>query len=928
MKPHEPSAGGVPSPEVASLITTLHETEARLAVLTNGEVDSISDREGHTFLMRNAQEQLRDIEAARQTGILDAVPAHIALLDRDGLITSVNEAWRRFARDNGRRDVEACVGLSYFEICDRVHGEDACKASAAAAGIRSVLSGAATSFSMDYPCHSPTEKRWFLLIVTPLLDGLANGAVVMHVNVTAKKRAEEDLISSEMRFGEIANNIHEVFFLKDAKDQRTLYVSPAYESIWGRSCESLYLDPVSWIQAIHPEDRASTYEAYEKGLAAGNYELKFRIVHADGGIRLILVKVVPVRDTAGKILRFAGVATDITEHAIAERKISHLNRVYAVLRNINSLVIRENDGPTLFREVCRIAVEIGGFRSVWIGTIDPETQDGRVVASFGTEPLHADHNFTLRDNMPGSTRPSSRALRQSKPVICNNIMTDPSVASVRDELLRNGFKAFACLPLIVSDQPIAVLVLYSNDPDIFNEEEVALLVTLAADIAYAIDHINKRHQLTYLAEYDTLTGLANRNLFVERLAQHQRTATNDGHKLALLMIDLERFRNINDSLGWHRGDELLKDVAEWLTRRAVDATMLARITSDQFAMVLPKIEKAADVSQFLEATLEAFRSQPFRLKEAEFRLAMKVGVTIFPDDGTVAVALLRNAEAALKQAKASGDRYLFYASRMTESAAENLSMESQLRQALEQNEFVLHFQPKVNLRSGQVTGAEALIRWNDPRTGMVPPGRFISILEQTGMIHDVGRWAMRKAIETHLRWRTAGLAALPIAVNVSALQLRSAGFIAEIEHAISQDPHAAAGLELEITESLVMENIKHNISSLNAIRAMGITIAIDDFGTGFSSLSYLAKLPVHTLKIDRSFVVDMAAGPDGLALVSTIINLAHSMRLKVVAEGVETEEQSRLLRLLTCDEMQGYLFSKPVPSDVFEAKFLVPVPTL
>ena len=258
--------------------------------------------------------------------------------------------------------------------------------------------------------------------------------------------------------------------------------------------------------------------------------------------------------------------------------------------------------------------------------------------------------------------------------------------------------------------------------------------------------------------------------------------------------------------------------------------------------------------------------------------------------------------------------------------AGRLTLENQLRQALDKGEFVLHYQPKMNLASGLVTGAEALIRWNDPRTGLVPPSRFIPILEETGLMHEVNRWALRKAIEDHLRWRAVGLAAVRIAVNVSPLQLRNQDFIAEIEQAIGIDAHAAAGLELEITESLIMQDTKYIVASLQAIRAMGVSIAIDDFGTGFSSLSYLAKLPVDSLKIDSSFVIDMTAGPEGLALVSTIINLAHSLKLKVVAEGVETEEQSRLLRLLSCDEMQGYLFSKPVPSEIFESRFLSPPP--
>jgi EAL domain-containing protein (putative c-di-GMP-specific phosphodiesterase class I) len=254
-----------------------------------------------------------------------------------------------------------------------------------------------------------------------------------------------------------------------------------------------------------------------------------------------------------------------------------------------------------------------------------------------------------------------------------------------------------------------------------------------------------------------------------------------------------------------------------------------------------------------------------------------------------------------------------------------LTLENQLRQALDREEFVLHYQPKVNLASGLITGVEALIRWNDPHTGLVPPGRFIPVLEDTGLIYEVGRWALHQAVADYLRWRAAGLPAVHIAVNVSPLQLRNRDFIDEIARAIGIDAHAPAGLELEITESLIMENVETSIASLRAVRAMGVSIAIDDFGTGFSSLSYLSKLPVDTLKIDRSFVIEMTAASEGLALVSTIISLAHAFKLKVVAEGVETAEQSRLLRLLNCDEMQGYLFSKPLPCEVFESKFLTPI---
>jgi diguanylate cyclase (GGDEF)-like protein len=439
----------------------------------------------------------------------------------------------------------------------------------------------------------------------------------------------------------------------------------------------------------------------------------------------------------------------------------------------------------------------------------------------------------------------------------------------------------------------------------------------------------RQHQLVaeraeYLAYYDVLTGLANRALFHERLEQSVVNANEQGRKLALVLLDIERFKTINDTLGRQAGDALLKDLAVRLLGHAAEVGRLARIDADHFAVMVPEVQTEEEVARLIEQRVGEVFDPPFRIGNSELRVSAKYGIAMFPGDGADADTLFRNAEAALKKAKASGNRYLFYTQTMNERVAEKLTLENQLRRALDKEEFVLHYQPKVNLQSGKLTSAEALIRWNDPRTGLVPPGRFIPILEETGLIYAVGRWALRKAIEDYLRWHTAGLVPVRIAVNVSPLQLRDRGFIAEIERAIAIDAQAAAGLELEFTESMIMEDVKHSIATLQAIRAMGVTIAIDAFGTGLSSLGYLAKLPVDTLKIDRSFVNDMTVAPEGLALVSTFINLAHSLKLKVVAEGVETEEQSRLLRLLSCDEMQGLLFSKPVPTEIFETRFLAP----
>jgi diguanylate cyclase (GGDEF)-like protein/PAS domain S-box-containing protein len=647
------------------------------------------------------------------------------------------------------------------------------------------------------------------------------------------------------------------------------------------------------------------------------------ILTRSGGHRLIRWKNSLLRSTVGEVIGTASIGEDITDRMESENKIGRLNRVYAVLSGINTLIVRVRNRDELFKEACRIAVEQGGFRMSLICIADRGAMKIVPVASAGKD----EELLTAIEGMLSSSEGApntmvARALMEKRAIVSNDSQSDPQML-LGEKYTKSGVRSVAVLPLIASNEPVGVFALYASEVDFFREEEIKLLTDLTGNMSFALDHIEKEQKLNYLAFYDALTGLANRGLFLERVAQYARGAANSEHKLALILFDLERFKNINDSLGVPAGDALLRQVAEWLTRVVGDANLLARLGSDHFAVVLPELTQDQDVTQLVETAMDDFLEHPFRLNDAVFRIDAKAGIALFPDHGPNAQTLFKNAEAALKNAKATGERYLFYTQKMSASVADKLTLENKLRRALDNEEFVLYYQPKVNLLSGKLAGAEALLRWNDPETGLVAPGRFIPVLEETGLIYEVGRWAMRKAIEDYLRWRDAGPATVRIAVNVSPLQLRNRSFLTEIERAISVDAQAAAGLELEITEGVIMGDVKHSISILHAIRKMGITVAIDDFGTGFSSLSYLAKLPVDTVKVDRSFVVDMTAGPSGLALMSAIISLAHSLNLKVVAEGVETNEQSRLLRLLSCDEMQGFLFSKAVPSEIFESRYLV-----
>jgi len=616
---------------------------------------------------------------------------------------------------------------------------------------------------------------------------------------------------------------------------------------------------------------------------------------------------------------------DQQQHRRVEDELRHLNRLYAMVSAINALGLKVRDRDDLFASSCRIAVEHGEFMMAWIGMVEGGGSHILPVAWAGTDDAVMSRikaHFSSSAGALQGTTLAARVIREQTTVVTNDVLKDtaPVFGAMH---ARSGIRSIAGLPLVVADKAIGVFMLYTSKPEFFDAAGMLLLAELAANVAFAIGYIEKQERLDRFAYYDALTGLANRNLFIDRLTQHLISAAGGGHKLAVFLIDLERFRKFNDSLGRPAGDTLLKQVAEWLAQTSGNVNLMSRVDADHFALVMPIVRHESDVQTFLERRIAAFLNHPFRVNDVVYRIAAKVGVVLFPDDGADADTLFKNAEAAVKKCKVSGDRFLFYAQKMNETVPGSLGIENRLRHALDQQQFVLHYQPKVHLATGKLTGAEALIRWNDPHTGLVAPAKFIPILEATGLIHEVGRWALQQAISDHLRWRRAGLAAVRIAVNVSPLQLRHRGFVAQIEHAVAIEEGAASGLELEITESVIMEDVNRSIASLLAIRALGITVAIDDFGIGFSSLSYLAKLPIDTLKIDRSFVVDMVSDGGSATLVSVIINLAHALRLNVVAEGVATEEQLRQLRLLHCDEMQGFLYGRPVPVEAFEQKYLI-----
>jgi diguanylate cyclase (GGDEF)-like protein/PAS domain S-box-containing protein len=911
--PPAPASESTDESEVSALVKALSETDRLIEELTAGEVDTVTDREGRSYILHRAQEQLRQSEIQRQTAILDALPANIVLLDADGVIVAANQAWRQFGDRNALRDADYSIGRNYLSICDSVVGENAPEAARIGKGIREVLSAASGSFSCEYPCESPAGTQWFLLTVAPVGEENPVGAVVMHLDITARKHSEQEL----RHFAAAMDSTPDAIFLIDRATMTVVHANEAGCRMHGKPREEMNTRSL-W--EVLGTTREGLERIYDDLIIAGGFADPIESLWVRPDQPPMWREVRRHAQRIGDRWVIVVLVRDITARKEAEQRIAYLNRVHAVLSGINSLIVRVRDRDELFTGACRIAVEQGAMAMAWIGMVDKNTNKLMTVATAGMDDsfraaITRWHSAVSIDS-PGDSL-TARAIRDKKICVSENMTSE-----LIEHQAKHGIQSFAIFPLIVADEAAGAIALFARERGFFHEEEQRLLTELAGDVAFAVRQIEKQERLDYLAYYDVLTGLANRNLFLERAEQQLRAASSAGHNMALCLVDLERFKNINDSLGRVAGDSLLRQVANWLTSHTGDANIVARIDADRFAMVIPEVTDEAQIARIIEKTTAEFLNHSFHLNDTAYRVAAKIGVAVFPHDGGDADTLLKHAEAALKKAKASGDRYLFYAAKMSATVTGRLNLENRLRRALEMDEFVLHYQPKLVVATGKLAGAEALIRWNDPQTGMVPPARFIPILEETGLIHDVGRWALNKATRDYLEWRNAGLPAVRVAVNLSPLQLRHRDFIAEMRKIAGVDAHAAAGLELELTESLIMEDVNLSIASLKAVRDLGIRVAIDDFGTGFSSLSYLSKLPVDTLKIDRSFVVDMVTGPEGLSLVSIIINLAHSLKLKVVAEGVETAEQSRLLRLLDCDEIQGYLISKPLPAASFADKFL------
>jgi diguanylate cyclase (GGDEF)-like protein/PAS domain S-box-containing protein len=617
---------------------------------------------------------------------------------------------------------------------------------------------------------------------------------------------------------------------------------------------------------------------------------------------------------------------DLTTHISQRNALAQTRRALDFLSSSNRALLRAREMQPLLDEVCRLATEIGGYRLAWIGYADHgERKLVRPLAQAGDNLDCMDSLVVSWADDERGRGPTGMAIRTGRPAMLRTIMTDPNYAPWRQAARDYGLQSAIALPLRVDDKVFGALMLYAAEPDAFDEEETKLLMEVADDLAFGIEVLRTReahHQankeLRRLAYTDDVTELPNRAHLLDFL-DGAFARQQDG---ALLCIALEHFKEINDTQGYLVGDALLKTAGERLASTLQTGEMLARIGDEEFALAVPGGDQAA-AAKTATTVVEALR-KTLLVGGDNIILSAKIGIALYPGGRTTPSEVCADAGLASRDAKASGNEgYRFYSPQMSAALMERRAIAQALKHAMTHGGLQLHYQPKIDLRSGKIAGAEALLRWRDPVRGQIAPDRFIPIAEERGLMPALGNWVLEEACRQMARWKKAGLH-LPgrLSVNISAKQLDNAHFISTVQSIVEASGCSSADIELEITEGVMLSDSPTVLAMLEEINATGFVFAIDDFGTGFSSLAYLSRFPAGTLKIDICFVRNMLRSQKDYTLVKTIIGMAKGLGLATVAEGVETAEQARALLELGCVVAQGYYYGRPKPSEAFARRWL------
>ena len=701
--------------------------------------------------------------------------------------------------------------------------------------------------------------------------------------VIDRKTARVALQSSEVRFRAMSDASPLGIFVSDAEGS-CVYTNVAYQKISGLTLEQTL--GTNWSMAIHPEDRERVLAEW-RNAARGQapFQTEFRFLQEDK--RIVWTRVNSAAMLDGK--KWFGLVQTVED--ITERKSAEL-----VLQAAEEALFEEKEHAQVTLNSIGDAVlstDLNG-NVTYLNRV-AEAMTGWSCEDALDRPIS--EVFTIVD---GTTRqpaanPMLRAITENETVEldanCGLVRRDGSESAIED----------SAAPIHNRDGQVTGAVIVFHD--VSESRAMAL-------------------EMAHLAQHDFLTSLPNRLLLTERFSHAIGLAQRHKKQVGLLFLDLDHFKHINDSLGHAIGDQLLQSVANRLVACVRTTDTVCRQGGDEFVILLAEIEQpqdAAHVAEILRAALDT----PHLIGGHELHISLSIGISIFPDDGADVDTLMQNADTAMYHAKANGrNNYQFFRADMNTRAVRRLFVEKSLRRALKQGEFLLHYQPKIDLASGAMTGAEALIRWRDPDLGLVMPAQFVPIAEENGLIVPVGRWVLREACRQIQAWLDSGLPAVPVSVNISAAEFRHAGFLEGVAMILKETGLAPHYLELELTESILMHDVESSASVLEALKAMGVQLAIDDFGTGYSSLSYLKRFPIDTLKIDQSFVRDIVTNADDATIVAAVIGMGRNLKQRVIAEGVETPAQLAFLQARSCDEGQGFHFSHPVSAEDF-AQLLV-----
>ncbi len=623
------------------------------------------------------------------------------------------------------------------------------------------------------------------------------------------------------------------------------------------------------------------------------------------------------------------------EKARSEQQKERLTRMFAALSATNEAIMRAKSRSQLFGLVCEAAANGGKFTSTSIAMANPDSDFFDIVAVAGpraepTRKVRASHNAAH----PEGRGLSGTAFRSRQACISNDYLNDNRISTFHAVIRNDGAKSGAAFPLLVNGQAAGIMLFLSAEKDTFTPEFAELLQRLADNVSFALENFARADEKTeadarieYLASHDSLTSLPNRETFNDLLHHAIEAAGRYQRSFAVLFIDLDRFKIINDSLGHDAGDVLLVEVGNRLRQTLRSSDVVARLGGDEFVVILEETAEKEDVER-IAGNLLSVLSRPMQLSGHECHTTASIGVAMFPADGTDVHTLTKNADMAMYLAKEDGkNNFRFFSKAAKMQSIERLTLETSLRHALERNQFSLHYQPKVDLATGQVTGVEALLRWTHPERGLLPPAQFIPLAEETGLIVPIGRWVLKEACAQNMAWQRRGLRPVSMAVNLSPRQFVDENLLHDIDEALAASGMSPVLLQLEVTESMMMRNVARAIEVLDTIQSRGIRLAIDDFGTGYSSMSLMKQFPIDTIKIDRSFVRDLPDDTEDRAIAQAIISMGKALGMTIVAEGVETVEQREFLRSHGCDEMQGYLFSRPVAPEQL-AELLRPAPLL